>query len=81
MSALALALMALVLLVVAALLPWCASQIVHSLVRHWRESPPASTGFNPLLEMVQPKAHHIVEVQEQRQKHDHDGSPPHPAAN
>ena len=59
-------------------IPWLCALLVRSLYHHWRNAPAGGSAFNPLLEFVQPRARHVVEVQEQRLKQDEDGSPPEP---
>ena len=68
------------LLALAAILaaPWLCSLMIRSLVRHWRDAPAGGSAYNPLLELVQPQARHVVEVHEQVVKEDDSGAPPEP---
>jgi hypothetical protein len=60
--------------------PWLCAVVVRGMYFHWRNqwrnAAPGGSAFNPLLEFVQPRARHVIEVQEQRLRQDADGSPP-----
>ncbi len=57
-------------------LPWVCGRLVRSMRRSWRDAPAGGSAYNPLLELVQPRAQHVVEVGEQRVKQDGEGAPP-----
>ena len=65
-------------LAVVCAIPWLCTLLVRSLYHHWRNASPGGSAFNPLLEFVQPRARHVIEVREQRIKQDEGGSPPDP---
>jgi hypothetical protein len=68
----------LAVLAVVCAIPWLCALLVRGLYHHWRNAAPGGSAFNPLLEFVQPRARHVIEVQEQRLKQDDEGSPPEP---
>jgi hypothetical protein len=59
-------------------IPWLCALLVRGLFHHWRNAASGGSAFNPLLEFVQPRARHVIEVQQQRLKQDDEGSPPDP---
>jgi hypothetical protein len=59
-------------------IPWLGAQFVKSLHHHWRSASASGTAFNPLLEFVQPRACHVVEVEEQRVARAGEGAAPEP---
>jgi len=59
---------------------WLCAHLVRSMRQHWRNAPSGGSAFNPLLEFVQPRARHVVEVGEQRLNLKGEGSPPDPAS-
>jgi hypothetical protein len=63
----------LALLAAVAALPWLCMQLMRSMREHWRKSSGRGAAFNPLLEFVQPRSAHVVEVREQRMKEESEG--------
>jgi len=63
----------LALLAAIASLPWLCTQLMRSMRKHWRNTPTGGSAFNPLLEFVQPRSAHVVEVREQRVKGEGEG--------
>jgi hypothetical protein len=45
------------------------------LIYCWHKRPSGGSVFNPLHEMVQPQARHVIEVGEQRMSEDEEGGP------
>jgi hypothetical protein len=71
------------LLVVVAVIcatPWFCAQLIRSMQNHWRNSPSTGSVFNPLQELVQPQARHVIEVQEQRLVQKGEGTPADPGS-
>ena len=67
-------------LAVVGAIPWLCTLLIRGLFHHWRNASPGGSAFNPMLEFVQPRARHVIEVQEQRLKQDDDGAPPEPGS-
>jgi hypothetical protein len=63
----------LALLATVAALPWLCAGLMRSMREHWRNSSAGGSAFNPLLEFVQPRSAHVVEVREQRMQEDGEG--------
>jgi hypothetical protein len=55
-------------------MPWLCKQLIRSMRQHWRNASAGGSTYNPLLEFVQPRAIHVVEVREQRLKRDDEGA-------
>jgi hypothetical protein len=53
--------------------PWLCWLAIRSIIHQWRSAPAGTSAFNPLLELVQPQCHHVVEVHEHRRKEDDGG--------